>query len=296
MKKLFAGFTALVFCALSVLLLSTPSYSITLSEIRARGELRHLGVPYARFADNNADGLDCLLIRRFAEHLGVKYTFISTNWENAISDLTGINPYSPDQSLAVRPPKGDLLANGFTILPQRERFVLFSHPTFTAQVWLLAKANADIQPISPTGNIQADIEKTVAKTIGKTVYGIEKICIDVNLFPSLRQAAGSAENIPLHTFHQPLSFVTSEYNIFLMESPSALMALGSWPYTFKIIGPVAKPQNMGVAFAKDSAELRDEFNRFFEQFWKSGEYQKLVNCYFPNSFIYFNKFFTKSFP
>ena len=81
-----------------------------------------------------------------------------------------------------------------------------------------------------------------------------------------------------------------------MESPDALMALGMWPYSFKIIGPVAKQKNMGVAFAPDSLELRDEFNRFYTTLWKSGEYQKLVTGYYPNSFQYFKKFFTKSSP
>lgn len=81
-----------------------------------------------------------------------------------------------------------------------------------------------------------------------------------------------------------------------MESPSALMALGIWPYSFKIIGPIAKQQDMGAAFAPDSVELKDEFNRFFTDLWKSGEYQKIVSNYYPNSFLYFKNFFTKSSP
>ncbi|WP_066856009.1 transporter substrate-binding domain-containing protein [Halodesulfovibrio spirochaetisodalis] len=292
MIKLPAGLTALIFCIFSILSFHSTSYSITLSEIRARGELRHLGVPYARFADTNADGLDCALMRRFSEYIGVTYKFIPTTWTNAIPDLTGFDVHSNTTTSV----KGDVLASGLTILKNRKQHVLFSLPTFTAQVWLLAKPKADIQPISPTGNLSKDIIKTIAKTSKKTVYGIENICIDVRLFPHLQNIAGAVKNVALQSMKQPISFITSKYNIFLMESPSALMALETWPYSFKIIGPIARQQNMGVAFALDSPELKEKFNVFFTKLWESGEYRKLVNCYYPNSYIYFNKFFMKSSP
>lgn len=296
MNKLHAGLGTSVLCFLSIFLFYSTCSSITLTEIRARGELQHLGVPYARFANNDADGLDCVLIRRFAQHLGVRYKFIPTSWEDAIPDLTGKRPAPSGIGQPVTRIRGDILANGLSMIPDRQKYVVFSKPTFTAQVWLLAKPDTDIKPIQPTGSIEKDIEITIAKTAGKTVYGIKDLCIDVNLFPKLLETAKAAVNIPLQTLPQPISFLKSPYTIFLMESPSALMALGMWPYSFKIIGPVAKQQNMGAAFAPDSIELRNEFDRFFVELWKSGEYQKLVLRYYPNSFQYFKKFFTKSSP
>ncbi|KAF1076212.1 transporter substrate-binding domain-containing protein [Halodesulfovibrio sp. MK-HDV] len=296
MNKLYAKTIATVFCFLSIFLFYSTSYSISLTEIRARGELHHLGVPYARFANNDAAGLDCSLVRRFAEYLGVRYKFIPTTWRNAIPDLIGMRPTPSGIGQPVTTIRGDILANGLSMIPERTEYVLFSKPTFTAQVWLLAKPDAEIVPIQPTGTVEKDIEMTIEKTVGKTVFGIEDLCIDVKLFPKLLDTAHMAINVPLQTIPQPVSFLKSSYDIFLMESPSALMALGMWPYSFKIIGPVAKQKNMGVAFAPDSLELRDEFNRFFTALWKSGEYQKLVNSYYPNSFQYFKKFFTKSSP
>ncbi|SHI77689.1 substrate-binding periplasmic protein [Halodesulfovibrio aestuarii] len=296
MNKRHAGLISVIFCFLSTILFYSTVHSVTLAEIRARGELYHLGVPYARFANTNADGLDCALIRRFAHRIGVRYKFVPTSWENAIPDLTGIRPALPGSSQSVTPIRGDILANGLSIIPERKRYVLFSKPTFTAQVWLLAKPDADIDPIHPTGSVERDIKSTLEKTAGKTVYGIKNLCIDVRLFPDLLHTAGSAENVPLGTLPQPISFVKSPYSIFLMESPSALMALGIWPYSFKIIGPVAKQQNMGAAFAPTSVELKEEFDRFLTEVWTSGEYQKLVASYYPNSFSYFKTFFTKSSP
>lgn len=296
MKIFRAGFITALFCVVSLFFFSTTGYSVTLAEIRARGELHHLGVPYARFANNNADGLDCMLMRRFAEHLGVRYKFVPTTWDDAIPDLIGIRPSFPERDKPVTPIRGDLLANGLSMIPERQRHVIFSKPTFTAQVWLLAKPEANIAPIKPSGHVKKDIEKTLERLKGKTVYGIQDLCIDVHLFPNLIRAAGNAKNATLEEIPQPVSFLKSEYSIFLMESPSALMALGIWPYSFKIVGPVAKQQNMGVAFSPESIELKDEFNRFFVALWKSGEYQKLVNCYYPSSFHHFKNFFMKSSP
>ncbi|SIO26448.1 transporter substrate-binding domain-containing protein [Halodesulfovibrio marinisediminis] len=296
MNKRHAELTTSILCFLFIFLFYSTGYSVTLADIRARGELHHLGVPYARFANNNADGLDCALMRRFAQHLGVRYAFIPTTWEKAIPDLTGRHLASLNSEQATTPVHGDILASGISIIPKRQRRVLFSKPTFTAQVWLIAKPEVNITPIQPTGTVEKDIAITLAQTAGKTVYGIKDVCLDVRRFPSLLSTASSAINVSPQQINEPISFLKSEYSIFLMESPSALMALGIWPYSFKIIGPVAKQQKMGAAFAPESVELRDEFNRFFTAFWESGEYQKLVHRYYPSSYLYFNKFFMKSSP
>nr|MBP8266208.1 hypothetical protein [Zoogloea sp.] len=37
-----------------------------LQDIRARGVLRHLGIPYANFVTGSGDGLDVEIVQRFA--------------------------------------------------------------------------------------------------------------------------------------------------------------------------------------------------------------------------------------
>jgi membrane-bound lytic murein transglycosylase MltF len=44
-----------------------------LADVKARGVLRHLGIPYANFVTGSGDGLDVEVMRRFAAYLGVKY-------------------------------------------------------------------------------------------------------------------------------------------------------------------------------------------------------------------------------
>ena len=43
-----------------------PASAQDLAEIRERGVIRHLGVPYARFITGNGEGFDADLVRRFA--------------------------------------------------------------------------------------------------------------------------------------------------------------------------------------------------------------------------------------
>ncbi len=77
----------------------------------------------------------------------------------------------------------------------------------------------------------------------------------------------------------------------LLDIPSALVALQKWPGEIKIIGPISRSQLMGVAFAKPSQELLDEFNRFFRKCWREGSYKKLVKKYYPAVFLYLDDFF-----
>jgi len=64
MRRHLTAFLCCLLCALSVQAEDLP-------EIRARGELRHLGIRYANFVTGSGDGFDVELVRGFAEHLGV---------------------------------------------------------------------------------------------------------------------------------------------------------------------------------------------------------------------------------
>ena len=115
-----------------------------LPEIQQRGVLRHLGVPYANFVTGSGDGLDVELIRLFAQHLGVEYQYVKTTWSSVIEDLTGKKARVTSdkvQILGECPVRGDLIANGMTILKWRKKLVDFSLPTFPTQVWLISIAS-----------------------------------------------------------------------------------------------------------------------------------------------------------
>ena len=100
-----------------------------LADVRKSGVLRHLGVTYANFVTGAGDGLDVELIQGFAEHLGVRYEFVPTSWNDAYGDLTGVHAkHEGDRAMrfGVTPVRGDLIASGVSIVDWRSQVVHFS--------------------------------------------------------------------------------------------------------------------------------------------------------------------------
>ena len=293
--------TRVVLCMfLSFCFLSTTVFAVGLAEIRERGVLRHLGITYANFVregDNGMEGLDVELIRLFAEHLGVKYELVKTSWSEAFGDLTGkqVRPNGDNVVVTGKTKvRGDILANGLTMLPWREKVVDYSIPTFPTGVWLMARADSPIKPIEPSGSIETDVNRALAKLSGHSVLTMEGTCLD----PKLYDLASTGAEIRFHTASQNLndiapSVINGAADSFLLDIPTALIELQNRPMEIKVIGPVSPPQRMGAAFDKSSDELRQEFNAFFRVCWRNGAYMGLVRKYYPTVFLYLGDFFNE---
>ncbi|MGD2083048.1 MAG: transporter substrate-binding domain-containing protein [Chromatiales bacterium] len=282
--------------ALAVAMLLPPGLRADdLERIREAGVLRHLGVPYANFVTGAGDGLDVELMRGFAEHLGVRYEFVQTDWRHAFGDLTGRHVRRSDEGVeyledtAIR---GDVLANGVTILPWREEVVDFSEPTFPTAVWLVARADSSLQPIEPTGSLPGDIRVVKGSLDGRSVLGLTNTCLDPGLY---RMDETGAEMRLLPKLRQLNEMVPAILNrdaeATLLDVPDALIALERWPGEIKIIGPISEEQAMGVAFRKDSDGLRQAFNRYYARLRETGAYQAQVRHYYPAVFRYYAEFF-----
>jgi ABC-type amino acid transport substrate-binding protein len=61
-----------------------------------------------------------------------------------------------------------------------------------------------------------------------------------------------------------------------------------------VIGPVSEQQTLATAFPKDAPKLRDAFNVYLGDIRASGEYDRLVDKYYPGIRTYFPGFFEKS--
>jgi ABC-type amino acid transport substrate-binding protein len=265
-----------------------------LPSVREKGVLRHLGIPYANFvSEDGREGLDVELIKLFAQHLGVRYEYVSTTWEDAIGDLTGKRfAAEGDQVVAIQcvPIKGDLIANGFTVLPLREKMVSYSIPTFLTQIWLTARSDSPIKPIQPTGDIEKDILAVKKLLKGQRVLGKLNTCLDPSLYKL--EETGAA----FHLFDGDLGRVAYEVvkgdaSLSLLDMPDALIALEKWPGKIKIIGPLSPVQDMGCAFAKEDDLLREGFNAFFRKVVQDGTYIKLVKKYYPSFSVFYPDFF-----
>ena len=264
-----------------------------LDEIRESGVLRHLGVPYANFVTGSGDGMDVEIIRSFAESLGVRYEYVKTDWNDAIGDLTGsrVRPKGVEvEVLASVAVKGDLIANGMTVIPWRERIVDYSVPTFPNQVWLVARADSPLEPIKPSGNVKKDISLVKSLVRDRSLLCKANTCLDPNLYQL--DAAGARVVLFERSLNELAPAVLNrEAEATLLDVPDALVALQKWPGKIKIIGPVSEVQDMAVAFRKDAPKLREAFNRFLMQLRKNGTLQRIALKYYPYVTDYYADFF-----
>ena len=292
--------TAIVVVSLFFLMFVPQYFGLALSgdlpSIKEKGVLRHLGIPYANFvSDDGKEGLDVELVKLFAQHLGVRYEYVSTSWEGVIGDLTGKRYEAKgDRVVAVEevPIRGDIVANGFTVLPFREKVVSYSIPTFLTQIWLTARSDCPIKPIQPTGDIDKDILAVKALLKGQSVLGKVNTCLDPSLY-NLEETGATINMFDGDLSRVAYEIVNGDANLSLLDMPDALIALEKWPGQIKIIGPLSAVQNMGCAFAKESGLLRDSFNEFFKNTVRDGTYIKLVKKYYPSFTVFYPDFFKK---
>jgi ABC-type amino acid transport substrate-binding protein len=278
---------------ISTFLTLTSGYCRDLQDIKADGVIRHLGIPYANFVTGSDDGMDVDLIKGFARHIGVKYEYVKTDWGTVVEDLVG-KKITMENGHAVQgadvPVKGDLVANGFTILSWRKEILEFSEPTFPSQIWLIARANSKTKPIKPSKDIDKDVEQVRKALKGKKVLALPKTCLDPSLY-DLDSTGATVVNYngQLNELAPALIYKGNEFTI--LDVPDALIALEKWPGKIKIIGPMSPPQLMGVGFTKTAPKLLEAFNKYLEEIKLNGTYARLVKKYYPSASYYFPAYF-----
>jgi ABC-type amino acid transport substrate-binding protein len=288
-----AGIGAIVLAVWLVFCLSFPLYADDLPEIKKRGVLRHLGVPYANFVSGAGDGLDVELVQLFARHLGVRYVYVKTNWSTLITDLTGLRYELTKEGVEITGKaavKGDIIANGLTKLAWRQQLVNFSTPTFPTQVWLVARADSTMQPIHPSNDISQDIAKVRQLLSQRVVLGIANTCTDPILY-CLNDVGAKPQTFQGTLNELAPAIIHGVAEAIILDVPDALVALEKWPGQIKVIGPISPKQEMGCGFATSAPLLRAAFNAFFELCKTNGTYRRLVEKYYPSVFLFFPEFF-----
>lgn len=282
-----------ILCA-ALILIGLPQLTSArdLKEIQQEGVLRHLGVPYANFVNGADMGLDVELTRLFAKHLGVRYEYVPTTWKTVISDLTGKQTTVDGDKVTITgdaPIRGDLIANGLTILPWRKNILDFSAPTFPTQVWLVASSQSTLRPIQPSGDLLQDIATTKSLLSGKTVFGITGTCLDHKLY-NLDVVKADSRLFNGNLNELAPAILNGEADTTLLDVADSLVALAKWPGQIKILGPISEQQEMGVGFRKQSPELQKAFAAFYETLKENGTYVDLVKKYYPDVFYYYPGF------
>lgn len=277
-------------------LTASQLFAMDLPEIREKEVLRHLGVPYAKFVNNQGEGLDVDMMRLFAKHLGIRYEYVPTSWTTAFTDLTG-DIFKIEDGKVIKtaqgPIKGDVIANGLTILPWRQELIDYSRATFPTGIWVIARADSPLKPVQGNGSIDQDIKDVRSMLNGHRVLTMSGTCLDSSLYNLTETSAEIIIEKPDEKTLDDMapSLLNGDAELSLLDVPDALVALQRYPGEIKILGPLTKDQLMGCGFRKDSPLLRDAFNDFFRKITSDGTYKKLVEKHYPSVFLYLGDFF-----
>lgn len=265
-----------------------PCCLADLDEIKASGELRHLGVPYANFVTGDGEGLDARILKMYSEKIGVKYRYVKTDWDTLIGDLSGKKFVVRGDNVEFTgevPVKGDIIGNGLTLIPWRQKIINFSQPYFPSAIWVVAKADSPVKPIQPTSDPKKDVEVTRDLLKGREVLGIKNTCVDLDLYNLKDSKPIYMEGISLNDLAAALIKGAAEISI--LDVPDSLVALSKFPGKIKILGSITGKQDMGFGISKDSPKLLASFNEFLDELKSSGELGKLIHKYYPGIDRYF---------
>ncbi|MBN2705352.1 MAG: transporter substrate-binding domain-containing protein [Deltaproteobacteria bacterium] len=265
-----------------------------LDEVKKSGQLRHLGIPYANFVTTADYGLSVELMQKFARRLGVEYVYVPTSWAMVFADLTGEKVKVSGSRVEVlerTPVKGDLIANGLTVLDWRCQLVDYSRQaTFPTQVWVVARIDSPLRPITPSGSTADDIAQVKEQLKDRVILHKTSTCLDASLY-QLQDICRDCLAFPGSLNDLAPAVINGEAEATLLDVPDALVALAKWPGKIKIIGPVSEQQRMGVGFPKSSPRLRAAFDDFFADLQKSGDYELMIKKYYPAVYDFYPDFF-----
>jgi len=274
-----------------------------LAEIKADGVLRHIGVTYANFVtqykqgnETIKGGLDVELMRGFAEHLGVRYEYVEANWANVFTLLNGESAHYENGQVIIGEHKqeiaGDVIANGATILEWRKQVVDFSDEYFPSAVWLIARSDSTLSPITPGKSIDDDIVQVKELIKDVDVLALKHSCLDPDLYNLDETGANIILPIEARKLNEMIpAILNNDAESTLLDVADTLIALQRWPGEIKVIGPISEEQKMAVAFRKNSPQLRHAFNLYLRQLKKEGTYNQLVKKYYPSVFHFYDDFF-----
>jgi ABC-type amino acid transport substrate-binding protein len=264
--------------------LATQAMAADIEDIKARGELRHIGIRYANFVTGAGDGFDVELMQGFARRLGVKYTLVYSDFYNVIRDLLGKDVQRRGGDVALTgdfPVKGDVIAAGFTVLPWREKILSYSEATFPSQVLLVAPAASPVQPIQETASLWDDIAATKKLIGSQSLLVMERTCLD----PANYGLTGVGIDLKAYTKSANLNemvpaLLAGDAQLTLLDVPDAILDLRKWAGKIKVLGPVSQPQTLATAFPKDAVRLREAFDAYLRDIKADGSYDRLVDKYY----------------
>lgn len=242
----------------------TSARADTLDDIKKKGEMvvgmEAAYVPYEFFKDGKIVGYDCDIAQKIADKIGVKVSFIDTDW-------AGIIP-------ALYAHKFDVIMSGMTMTAERNKRISFSMPYGDASVMILLRANED--SIKTATDLSG---KTIGTQLGSAPAVVGK------QFEDKLKAAGKPGFADMKLYeHFPEAYLdlTNHRTDAVLNSLSTINVLmKDQPGKYRMIGGVMDIKAYyGLAFRKDDERLTKLANEVLGEMKTSGELTKLQMKWF----------------
>jgi polar amino acid transport system substrate-binding protein len=236
----------------------------TLDDIKKKGEMvvgmEAAYVPYEFFKDGKIIGYDCDIAEKIAAKIGVKVSFLDTDW-------AGIIP-------ALYAHKFDVIMSGMTMTAERAKRVSFSMPYGDASVMVFLLAN------NTTIKTAADLS---GKTIGSQLGSAPAVVAQKLDAKFKAEGKPGLADIKLYE-HFPEAYLdlANHRTDAVLNSLSTLqVVMKEQPGKFRMIGGVQDIKAyFGLAFRKDDERLTKIANEVLGEMKANGELAKLQEKWF----------------
>jgi ABC-type amino acid transport substrate-binding protein len=211
-------------------------------------------IPYAPFEFGRAPnykGFDVELVNEIGKRLQLDVEYVKTPFDTIFRNLAQ--------------GKFDLVASSTTITDERKRTVDFSDPYFAADQSLMVKRGSDVRTL-------ADLEgQVIGAQIGTTGadYAQEEINAEtVRTYDLIDDAFQALQ--------------AGQIAAVINDCPVSKYAERSKP-DLQVLSAIRTGESYGLAFAKDSDELREAVNRELDEIKQDGTYDRIFSKWFGSN-------------
>jgi len=205
-------------------------------------------------SEGNLVGFDIDLMREIADRAGFHVEFESVPWDGIFFGLTA-NRY-------------DMIASSVTILPEREKVMLFSIPYFTAAQYLVVRNEE--RTVSSLSDLQGnDVGAEIATT--GAWYIDREPNVNLRSYDDLGLAIEDLVNGRLAGVVADTAIL--EYYVFNKEEYRSRL---------RVAGDAYAVEQYGFAIRQDRADLKDTVNRALIEIRQDGTYDELFAKWFPS--------------
>jgi ABC-type amino acid transport substrate-binding protein len=216
------------------------------------GELRvGSDIPYAPFEfgrEPDYEGFDVDIVNEIAKRLDLEARFVKTPFDPIFRNLAQ--------------GRFDMVASAATITPERQRTVDFSEPYFPADQSLMVKRGSDVRTVEDLAG------KTIGAQLGTTGADYAKDETDaetVRTYDLIDDAFNALQSGQIEAVIN--DFPVSKY---AERSKQDLV----------VVDTIETDESYGLAFAKDSTELRDRVNEALQEMKDDDTYTEIYRKWF----------------